>query len=236
MESKKQFLNGIKLGLPIGLGYLSVSFTFGIMATSLGLKWWQALLISMCNLTSAGQLAGVTIMVSPFRYFELLLSQFTINLRYSFMSISLSQKADKKLSGIYRLLFGFFVTDEIFAVASGQKKVTRAFMSGVIILPYLCWSAGTLFGAIAGNILPTAVTSALCIAIYGMFVAIVAPDAAKSKPLLIVVGVSAALSCAFYYLPYLNKIPEGISISVCAVIAAVFGAALFPVNTEVQND
>lgn len=236
METKKQFINGIKAGLPIGLGYLSVSFTFGIMAVSLSLKWWQALLISMCNLTSAGQLAGVGIMVSPFRYFEMFLSQLTINLRYSFMSVSLSQKADSKLSGIYRLLFGFFITDEIFAVSVGQKKVTRAFMSGVIILPWVCWSAGTLFGAVAGNVLPGIVTSALCLAIYGMFVAIVAPDAVKSKPLLLVVGVSAALSCAFYYLPYLNKIPSGITISVCAVLAAVFGAVVFPLGEEVQND
>ena len=115
------FLRGFKSGIPIGLGYLSVSFTFGLMAISIGFTWWQALLISMTTVTSAGQFSGINTMIVPGQYIEMLISQFTINVRYSFMSVSLSQKTDKKFKGIYRFLLGFFMTDEIFAVASNEN-------------------------------------------------------------------------------------------------------------------
>ena len=232
MKIKNSFLRGLKSGIPIGLGYLSVSFTFGIMAISLGFEWWQAVLISMTTVTSAGQLSGITIMVNPGQYIEMLISQLTINIRYSFMAVSLSQKADSKFKGIFRWLLGFFITDEIFAVAINEENVTRSFFSGLAVIPYLGWTLGTLAGALLGNILPDSVMSALCIAIYGMFVAIIAPKATKEKPLLAVVAVALALSCMFYYLPLLKDISSGISISVCAVAAAIFGALIFPKKEE----
>lgn len=233
MKIKNSFLRGLKSGIPIGLGYLSVSFTFGIMAISLGFEWWQAVLISMTTVTSAGQLSGITIMVNPGQYIEMLISQLTINIRYSFMAVSLSQKADSKFKGIFRWLLGFFITDEIFAVAVNEENVTRSFFSGLAVIPYLGWTLGTLAGALLGNILPDSVMSALCIAIYGMFVAIIAPKATKEKPLLAVVAVALALSCMFYYLPLLKDISSGISISVCAVAAAIIGALIFPKKEEV---
>lgn len=232
MKIKNSFLRGLKSGIPIGLGYLSVSFTFGIMAISLGFEWWQAVLISMTTVTSAGQLSGITIMVNPGQYIEMLISQLTINIRYSFMAVSLSQKADSKFKGIFRWLLGFFITDEIFAVAVNEENVTRSFFSGLAVIPYLGWTLGTLAGALLGNILPDSVMSALCIAIYGMFVAIIAPKATKEKPLLAVVAVALALSCMFYYLPVLKDISSGISISVCAVAAAIIGALIFPKKEE----
>ena len=118
----------LKDGIPIGLGYLSVSFTFGIMAVSLGLNSWQALLISMLTLTSAGQLAAISIMVNPGRYFEMFVTQFTINVRYAFMGIVLSQKRDSKFNGIWKWLLAFFITDEIFAIASIKKEVSRIYL------------------------------------------------------------------------------------------------------------
>lgn len=232
MKIKNSFLRGLKSGIPIGLGYLSVSFTFGIMAISLGFEWWQAVLISMTTVTSAGQLSGITIMVNPGQYIEMLISQLTINIRYSFMAVSLSQKADSKFKGIFRWLLGFFITDEIFAVAINEENVTRSFFSGLAVIPYLGWTLGTLAGALLGNILPDSVMSALCIAIYGMFVAIIAPKATKEKPLLAVVAVALALSCMFYYLPVLKDISSGISISVCAIAAAIVGALIFPKKEE----
>ena len=119
----KSFNRGLKAGMPIGLGYLSVSFSFGIIAISYGLEWWQAVLISTTTLTSAGQLAGVSLMVNPSLYVDMFLSQITVNIRYSFMSVSLSQKTSKEFRGIRRLIFGFFITDEIFAVASNEKEI-----------------------------------------------------------------------------------------------------------------
>ncbi len=232
MKIKNSFLRGLKSGIPIGLGYLSVSFSFGIMAVSKGLHWWQAVIISMVTVTSAGQLAGVGIMINPGQYVEMLISQLTVNVRYSFMAISLSQKTDSKFRGIYRWLLGFFITDEIFAVASNEDSVSRSFFTGLSLIPWLGWTMGTLLGALLGNILPDSLMSALCIAIYGMFVAIIAPKAKKSKSLLIVVAIALVLSCIFCYTPLLKEISSGITVSVCAILAAVIGAIVFPVKEE----
>ncbi len=229
------FIRGFKGGIPIGLGYLSVSFTFGIMAVSYGFDWWQAVIISMMTLTSAGQLAGIGVMVNPGQYMEMLISQVTINLRYSFMSVSLSQKTSPSFRGIKRWLLGFFMTDEIFAVASAEDEVNTKFFLGLSVMPYIGWTLGTLFGSLMGSVLPTMVLNALCLAIYGMFLAIIAPQARTSKAVLAVVAVAAVLHCIFYYVPVLNQISSGLTISICAVLAAVFGAILFPVKDEADN-
>lgn len=233
---KKEFLRGLKAGFPIGLGYLSVSITFGIMAISAGLHWWQALLISMLTLTSAGQVASLSVIINPGRYLELLISQTTINVRYCFMSIALSQKTDSKFKGIYKWLLGFFITDEIFAVAMTQKKVSRSFFLGLGVLPYVGWAFGTFVGAILGGILPESVMLALGLAIYGMFIAIIVPPMKEDKTIIVAVILSILFSCSFYYLPYLNQIPTGITISICAVVSALICAFLFPVKEETENE
>lgn len=228
----KEFTDGLKSGLPIGLGYLSVSFTFGIIAVKYGLTWWEALMISMLTVTSAGQFAGITVMMNPGHYMEMLISQCTINVRYSFMSISLSQKVNERFRGIWRWLFAFMITDEIFAVASSKKEVSRSFFAGLCVLPYIGWSLGTLIGALLGNILPHPLMSALGMAIYGMFVAIVVPDMNKEKSITFVVVTALALSCLFTYVPVLKNVPTGISISVCAIAAALLGAVIYPEIVE----
>lgn len=226
------YMRGLRFGIPIGLGYLSVSFTFGIMAVSYGLSWWQAVLISMTTVTSAGQFAGIGVMLNPGQYIEMLVSQLTINVRYSFMSVSLSQKVDGRFRGIYRWLLGFMMTDEIFAVASSEETVTRSFFAGLSTLPYLGWTAGTLIGALLGNILPHRLMSALSLAIYGMFVAIVVPQMRTRKTVMFVVIMAIILSCLFYYVPFLSHISTGLSVSICAISAAVLGAVMFPVKEE----
>ena len=226
------YTRGLKAGIPIALGYLSVSFTFGIIAISYGLSWWQALIISMTTVTSAGQFAGIGIMLHPGQYFQMLISQITINIRYSFMSISVGQKADERFTGLSRWILGFMMTDEIFAVATQEESVSRSFFAGLATLPYLGWSVGTLLGAILGSILPDRLMSALSLAIYGMFVAIVVPEMKKSHPVLIVVALAMLLSCAFHYIPFLSSISSGITITIVAVSAAVVGAILFPVDEE----
>lgn len=232
---KTDFLEGLKSGVPIGLGYLSVSFTFGIMAISLGLNWWQAVLVSMTTLTSAGQLAGIGVMALPGMYIEMLVTQLTINVRYAFMSISLSQKLDSKFKGVFKWLLGFFITDEIFALAISKNKVTRSFFFGMGVASYIGWAIGTLTGALLGNVFPEVIMNALCIAIYGMFIAIIVPVCKKDLKTLIVVIFAGILSVLFYYLPYLKGITSGLSISICAVVAALIGAIVFPRKEENEN-
>lgn len=229
------YRRGLAAGIPIALGYLSVSFTFGIMAVSYGLSWWQALLISMTTVTSAGQFAGLGTMMHPGQYFQMLISQITINIRYSFMSISVDQKADSRFKGISRWILGFMMTDEIFAVASQEDAVSRSFFAGLSTLPYIGWAFGTLFGAILGSILPDRLMSALSLAIYGMFVAIVVPEMKKSRAVVFVVVLALVLSCMFYYIPLLSKISSGITITIVAVVAAVVGSLLFPVADEANE-
>ncbi len=226
----KEFFRGMKAGIPIALGYLSVSFTFGITAVSYGMTWWEAVLISMTCVTSAGQFSGIKTMLVPGQFIDMLISQLTINVRYSFMSISLSQKVNEKFRGIWRWLFGFIITDEIFAVAVSEDSVSRSFMAGLGSLPYLGWALGTLLGAILGNVLPATVMSALGLAIYGMFVAIVVPKMKKVRPVIAVVILAAILSTCFTYIPLLREVSPGLSISICAIIAAVIGAVFFPVK------
>lgn len=233
---KNKFVEGIKDGIPIGLGYLSVAFAFGIFSVESGLTVWQTLLISMLNVTSAGQLAGVPIIAAGGSVAEMAISQLVINARYALMSVSLSQKLGKSVRLIDRFLISFVNTDEVFAVASGKKgTVGRVYLYGLILTPYLGWSIGTMVGAAAGNILPTSVISALGIAIYGMFVAIVVPVMRENKNTAICASSAIILSCIFYYIPYLTKIPSGFTIIICAVLASGIFAVIAPVEAEEET-
>ncbi len=237
MRKSGNFLQGIKDGMPICLGYISVAFAFGIFARGNGLGILETLLISMTNVTSAGQLAAVPIIVSGGTLIELAMSQIVINLRYALMSVSLSQKLGKSVRMLDRFLIAFVNTDEVFAVASGKNgNCERNYLYGLILTPYLGWSAGTLVGAAAGNILPGAVISALGIAIYGMFVAIVVPPAKENKNTLFCVLLAISLSCMFKYVPIFSSIPAGFTIIICAVSASAVFALIAPVGQEESDE
>ena len=228
-----EFKTGLKDSVPIALGYLSVSFSFGILALKDGLTVFQAVLTSFTNVTSAGQFAGLGIMAAGGTILEMCLTQFIINLRYALMSLSLSQKLSKEVSFWQRLVIAFANTDEVFAVAMmHNKELTIKYMLGLQIPPVLGWTAGTALGAVACNLLPVSLTSALGIALYGMFIAIVIPQAKKSRPVMLVVIIALILSCIIYYVPVFSKISSGIAIIICTVAASAAGALLFPVKEK----
>lgn len=233
MKENNSFFRGIVDGLPICFGYLSVAFAFGIFAVENGLTALEAVLISMTNVTSAGQLAAVPIITGAGSFIELAVAQLVINLRYALMSVSLSQKLGKSVRAFDRFVIAFVNTDEVFGVASGQREnVGRNYLYGLILTPYIGWSAGTAIGALAGNILPDSVTSALGIAIYGMFIAIVVPPAKKEKTVAAVSLIAIALGCAFRYIPFLSHIPSGFVIIICAALASALLAIAAPIKTE----
>ena len=238
----KNFKLGMIHGLPIALGYLAVSFSFGISAVNMGLSVLEVLFISMANLTSAGQLAGAPIIAVGGNIFALGFGQLFINLRYALMSVSLSQKLDSKVRVIDRLLIAFGNTDEIFAVSVSQdNQVSKEYMYGLIALPYVGWAVGTLIGALSGvlisKFLPPFVLAALGIAIYGMFIAIVVPVMKKEKAVTLCVLLAMALSAIFYYVPVMSKIiPSELHIVICAVVASVVLAIVKPVNTDDSDD
>lgn len=232
---KKDFVKGMRHGIPIMLGYLSVSFGFGVLCIQQNLSILAAVGISVTNLTSAGQVAGVEIIAAGGSILEMILCQFVINLRYSLMSLSLSQKLDPSFNLMHRLFVGYGVTDEIFAVASSQPEPLKpAYMYGLILTPFCGWSMGTLLGAVAGDIMPPSVTAALSLMLYGMFIAIILPPAKKNRKVLFVVLTAAALSVIIRFL--LPMISIGFSVIICAIIASVLGALLFPISEQQRGE
>lgn len=238
----KNFKCGLIHGLPIALGYLAVSISFGVFAVGEGLSVLEALFISMANMTSAGQLAGAPIIASGGNIGVLALGQLFINLRYALMSVSLSQKLDRKVTLFDRFLIGFGNTDEIFAVSVSQEKsVSKEYMYGLITLPYIGWGGGTLIGALLGVLvstyLPSFVLAALGIAIYGMFIAIVVPVMKKERAVTLCVLFAMLLSVLCHYIPVIDQIiPDGLAIVICAVVASVLLALVSPIKTAGESE
>ncbi len=225
------FKKGLYHGIPIALGYLSVSFGFGIMSVRLGLSVLETVIISITNLTSAGQAAGVGIIAAGGGLVEMIMTQLVINLRYALMALSLSQKLDDKFNTPRRMLVAFGITDEIFAVSSVQSgKIKPIYMYGLILISAAGWSLGTLLGAAAGSVLPQAITDAMGLVLYGMFLAIIIPPARESRSVLFVVLIAAGLSVLFYYV--FTAVSSGFAIIISAVGASLVCAWLFPIPDE----
>ena len=228
-----QFKAGLKDGVPIGLGYLAVSFTFGIMAKGAGLTILEAVVLSLTNLTSAGQFAGLGIITTGSSLVEMALAQLIINLRYCLMSCSLSQKLDSKMPHFHRFLMAYGVTDEIFGVSVCKNGILSPYFSyGLMAMAVPGWTIGTLLGAVSGSLLPTRLLSALNVALYGMFLAVIIPPAREKKVLRVVILVSMALSFLFTLIPVLKDISSGFKIIILTFIMAGAAAYLFPVKEE----
>lgn len=233
---KVHFIEGLKDGVPIELGYLAVSFSLGIIALASGLNIFQAAFMSLTNVTSAGQFAGIAVIASGGTLLELILTQVIINLRYALMSLSLSQRLPEKVTLGQRMVIAFANTDEIFAVAMNHtKSLTFPYIVGLQSLPILGWTMGTVLGAVAGQVLPSAIGSALSVALYGMFIAVVVPVAAKIRPVLWVSIMAVFFSCVLYYIPLFSGISTGMSIVICTILASAIGAFLFPVAQEPEE-
>ena len=236
--NKKEVKEGMRDGIPIALGYLAVSFTFGMMAVKDHIGILQAVIISLTNVTSAGQFAGLDIIVAGGSLIEMALTQLIINLRYSLMSISLSQKLQKGTGTGKRLLLAYSVTDEIFGVSAARKGKLNIFYSyGAVAVAVPGWVLGTALGAISGSIMPAFLMSAFSVAIYGMFLAIIIPPAKEDKAVLGVVLAAMALASAFAYVPGMKKISSGFAIIIVTLLVSAIAAILHPhVDEEEVSD
>ena len=221
----ESFRKGLKDGLPIGLGYFAVSFTFGMMAVADGLSIWQAVLISLTNVTSAGQFAGLDIMVMSGSYWEMALTQLIINLRYCLMSFSLAQKFRRDESPVHRYIAAFGVTE-----------VSAFYNYGAMCVAIPGWVLGTLAGAISGNLLPDFMMSALSVAIYGMFLAIIISPAKQNKAVLAVVVAAMVMSTLFKVIPLLSKVSSGFVIIITTLIVAGAAAYFCPIEGEKEEE
>lgn len=229
MDYKKGLLHG----MPIGLGYIPVSFTFGMIAVNAGFPIWLALFISMTNLTSAGQFAGLKLLINQCKAVEIIATTFVINLRYMLMSLSLSQKTSGNVNRIKRGIFAFGITDETFAVASlEEEELTFNYMLGLITLPYLGWALGTLLGASINTLLSESLQKSMGIALYAMFVALIVPPAKKSKNILFTISIAIIISAVIKWVGVFRIISEGWSIIIATIVASTIGATFFPIIKE----
>ena len=232
----KNYKYGIQKGIPIFLGYLPVSFTFGFMAVSGGLPVWLAVFISVTNLTSAGQFAGTNLIFAQAGYLEIALTTFVINLRYSLMSLSLSQKIDHKTPIWKRLIFSFGITDETFVVASMENGTLSAgYLLGLMTLPFVGWSLGTFLGGSVSTLLPPSLQNAMGIGLYAMFIALIVPASREKKEVFLVVLMAVLFACLLKYPPVLRQISSGFRVIIATILAAGIGAFLFPKEEEEEN-
>ena len=233
MSTKEQFIYGVKRGTPIGLGYMPVAFTFGLMAVNGGLPLWLTVFISLTNLTSAGQFAGTSLILANAGYLEITLTTFVINIRYMLMSLSLSQKLEKEITLPQRLVFGFGITDEVFSVASSEDgKLTNTYMLGLISTPIIGWSLGTLLGGLICSALPETLSAAMGIALYGMFIAIIIPPAIKSRPILHIILIAVIITVILKYIPVFGFISDGFRTIIATILGSEIGAYLYPVEEK----
>lgn len=237
MKDKRIFMQGMKDGMPVALGYLSVSFAFGMLAVENGLPPWAAVVTSLTSLTGTGQFVGVDMLAKGAALAQIACTVLVINLRYLLMALSWSQRLDPKLGPFQRMLLAFGNTDEVFAVSMAQPGMLKAsYLAGLILTPLLGWVGGTLLGCVASGVLPASVRAALGIAIYAMFLAIIVPPARDSKPVMQIILIAAGLSLLMRYAPGLRLLGSGWSVILCGIAAAAFGAWRYPAVEEVEHD
>lgn len=234
---KQDFKQGIKDGFPICLGYFSVSMAFGLSVVLNGMPVWSAVLTSLTNLTSAGQFAGTNLVIALAPIVEIIMTTIIINMRYFLMALSLSQKVDSNMSLLKRMAVSFGITDEIFAVAMSRKgAISASYMAGLILTPVFGWTLGTFTGAVASSLMPQALSQAMGIALYGMFIAIIIPDARTNKQVFYTIIMAVAASYLFAFVPMLNTISSGWVIIIITIAVSAVAATLFPIKIEEEEE
>ena len=235
-DKKAFFLRGMRDGIPIGLGYFAVAFALGINAAAAGIAPLEAGLMSILNLTSAGEAAAIALLGAGTTYLELAVTQLIINLRYLLMSCSLSQKISTESGIVHRLLIGYGVTDEIFAISSAQKGYLSPYYSyGAIAIAAPMWTLGTILGALGGAVMPKIITSALGVALYAMFLAIILPPARKNRVIggvVIISMLSSALISLATEVYSIGWLSEGVKIIILTIVISLGAAIFFPVSEE----
>ena len=236
LNNKKIFIKGMHDGVPIALGYLAVSFSLGIAAKNAGMTPFQGFLASaLCN-ASAGEYAGFVTIAALASFAEIAIITLIANARYMLMSCAMSQRISPDTSIIHRILMGFYLTDELFAIAIARPGyLNPSYTYGAVSIAGPCWAVGTALGAMAGNLLPGNITSALSVSLYGMFLAIIIPPSRKSKIIAGIVAVSFVASFAAAYIPLISSLSDGTKTIILTIVISVLAAVLFPVGTNKEE-
>ncbi len=231
------FLRGLQNGVPIALGYLAVSFSLGILARNAGLTSTQGFIASLLTCTSAGEYAVFSVMLHGTTCLEIILITLIINARYILMSCALSQRLPEKLPFYHRLMLGCTITDEIFGITIAKPgDISPYYPYGALMIAAPCWALGTALGIAAGNVMPPRVVSALSVALYGMFLAVIVPAAKSSRKLLLIIAVSMVCSYLAARLPLVSSLSDGNRIILLTVIISAAAAIMFPVRPAQKQE
>ncbi len=236
MNNRNHFCNGLKDGIPIGLGYFAVSFSLGVAAKAAGMNAFQGFLVSLLNNASAGEYAGFTVIAANATYLEMALITLIANARYLLMSCALIQRFTPDIGLVHRLLMGHYVTDEIFSITVARPgKLNPFYTYGAIVIAAPCWSIGTALGVVAGNLLPLRAVSALSVALYGMFLAVIVPPARKNPVIAGCVLISFAASFLVTHAPFVSDLSEGTGTIILTVVISAVAAILFPIKDDAEK-
>ena len=235
--SRRVLYEGMRDGFPIALGYFAVSFSLGIAARNAGLTPMQGFWASLLNNASAGEYAAFTLIAARATYWEVAVITLIANARYLLMSCALAQRFAPETPFFHRLLIGYDVTDELFGITIARPGPLNPYYTyGAILLAAPAWAIGTALGILAGNALPLRIVSALSVALYGMFLAIIIPPARKNRIVAALVLLSFALSFACEYLPGVASLSSGTRTILLTVLISGAAAVLFPVKQEADNE
>lgn len=236
-DNKKVFLLGMQDGLPIGFGYLAVSFSLGIAARKVGLTPLQGFLASFLTNASAGEYAAWTVIGEAAPYIEMFFAILIANARYFLMACALSQRFSPDTKLRHRLLVGFDLTDEIFGITIARPGYLNPFYSyGAMTVALPSWAIGTALGIVIGNILPVRAVSALSVSLYAMFLAIIMPPAKKDKVIAVLIAICFVASYAFARLPMFAFVSSGTRTIILTVVIAGVASVLFPVKEEKKDE
>ncbi len=235
--TKGEIASGLRDGIPIALGYFAVSFSLGIIAKKAGLTAPLGFLSSFFTRASAGEYGVYTLVAVNAAYVEVVAMSLVANLRYMLMSAALSQKIAPGMAWGHRLLMACCITDEVFGISVNHKGYTPpAYMYSAALISTLFWASGCAAGIIAGGLLPTAVVSALSVALYGMFMAVIMPPARDDRNVLYAVVASFLLSAACAVAPWVSEWSAGTRTIVLTVVISAVAAWLKPVKDTEDGD
>lgn len=234
--NKAEFLAGMRDAIPIAFGYFAVAFSLGIVAKEAGLNPFQGFIASLTTNASAGEYVGFTLIAAGGTYIEMVIVTIIANARYLLMGCAMSQKLDEKLPWYHRVIIGFDLTDELFALSIAKEgKVNPFYFYAGMLVCMPAWASGTAIGIASGKILPDNVTSSLSVALYGMFIAIIIPPAKKNHTLLLAILSSFAASYVMAKVSVFAGVSGGTKIIILTILISTFFAIMFPIKDEEKD-
>lgn len=228
-DKLSKFIDGLKSGIPIAIGYIPVAITFGLIAKSSGIPNLITIFMSLSVYAGASQFMAVNLITAGATTLEIVITTFILNFRHFLFTSSLSQRIDSNPSRKFLSVLAFGITDETFSVASlrEEDKISPWMILGLNFIAYSSWILGTCAGIFAGDVLPEALKSSMNIALYAMFIGLLIPELRNSKPGLLVAVISITISCLLKLIPVLTFISTGWRVIISTIVAAFIGAILY---------